>query len=100
MNNGLEILLVVGVIAFQTFAGYIGNKYIGAVLPIIFSGLVIYLAVTGHLDFSFRSILMPILGIGTLIGIYEGGKESKKKRIAKAAGLDFVEENHKNGESL
>lgn len=99
MNNGLEIVLIIGVIAFQTLAGYIGNKYLGAILPIIFSGIIIYLAAVGQLDFSFRSISISLLGLSALIGVYEGGKESKKKRAAKAAGIDLVEEKVENGKS-
>jgi hypothetical protein len=93
MDNVIEIIVIVGVIGFQTFSGYIGNKYLGAVLPIAFSGLVLYFAISGILSFSFRDILMPILGLGTLIAIYEGGKESKKKKIEKEIEKMKVKDN-------
>ena len=83
MNNLMEILIIVGVIAFQTVSGYMGNKYMGAILPVVFSVLVIYIIVAGHLNLSFRNVLMPIIGFVTLICIYEGGKESKKKKTIK-----------------
>jgi NhaP-type Na+/H+ or K+/H+ antiporter len=83
MNNLMEILIIGGVIAFQTVSGYMGNKYMGAILPVVFSGLVIYIIVAGHLNLSFRNVLMPIIGFVTLICIYEGGKESKKKKTIK-----------------
>lgn len=80
MSNLIEILIIIGVIAFQTLSGYIGNKYMGAILPVIFSGIVIYIIVVGDLNLSMRNVLMPIIGLVSLICIYEGGKESKKKR--------------------
>lgn len=83
MSNLMEILIIIGVIVFQTLSGYIGNKYMGAILPVIFSGLVIYIIVAGDLNLSMRNVLMPIIGLVTLICIYEGGKESKKKKTIK-----------------
>ncbi|AFM71397.1 hypothetical protein [Enterococcus hirae] len=80
MNNTIQFLFIAGIIGFQTLSGYIGNKYMGAILPVIFSGLVVFIVLTGHLNLTFRNILMPIVGLITLICIYEGGKESKKKR--------------------
>lgn len=83
MNNLIEVLIIIGVIVFQTLSGYIGNKYMGAILPLIFSGLVIYIIVAGDLNLSLRNVLMPIIGLMSLICIYEGGKESKKKKTVK-----------------
>ncbi|EMF0277258.1 hypothetical protein KI095_001998 [Enterococcus hirae] len=83
MNNIIQLLFIAGVIGFQTLSGYIGNKYMGAILPAIFSGLVVFIVLTGHLNLTFRNILMPIVGLITLICIYEGGKESKKKKTIK-----------------
>lgn len=83
MNNILELLLIVFVIAFQTLSGYLGKKYLGAILPVIFSGLVVYIVISGHSDLSFKNILMPFVGLIALICMYEGGKESKKKKLAK-----------------
>ncbi|EGO8836903.1 hypothetical protein D7L35_13640 [Enterococcus faecalis] len=83
MNNLIEVLIVIGIIAFQTLSGYIGNKYMGAILPLIFSGLVIYIIVAGDLNLSLKNVLMPIIGLVALICIYEGGKESKKKKTVK-----------------
>ncbi len=83
MNNSLELLLIVFVIAFQTFAGYLGKIYLGVILPIILGGLVIYFIINNQLTFSFKDIVLPIVGLTALIGLYEGGKESKKKKLAK-----------------
>ncbi|MFD2391345.1 hypothetical protein ACK4CS_08895 [Enterococcus gallinarum] len=83
MSNLMEILIIIAVIAFQTLSGYIGNKYMGAILPLIFSGLVIYIILSGNLNLSVRNVLMPIIGLVALICIYEGGKESKKKKTIK-----------------
>ncbi len=83
MSSLLEIVMIVAVIALQTFAGYIGNKYMGAVLPIVFTGIVVYLFISGNLTLSFSDIFMPIIGPLVLIGIYESGKESKKKKVEK-----------------
>ncbi|MGV3006846.1 hypothetical protein [Streptococcus pluranimalium] len=38
MTNIVVILIIAGVIGFQTFAGYRGNKYLGLILPILFIG--------------------------------------------------------------
>lgn len=54
MNNILELLLIVFVIAFQTLSGYLGKKYLGAILPVIFSGLVVYIVISGHWDLSLK----------------------------------------------
>lgn len=83
MNNLIEVLIVIGIIAFQTLSGYIGNKYMGAILPFIFSGIVIYIIVAGDLNLSLKNVLMPIIGLVSLICMYEGGKESKKKKTVK-----------------
>ena len=83
MNNILELLLIIFVIAFQTLSGYLGKKYLGAILPIIFSGLVVYIVIRGQLDFSFKNILIPFVGLVALICMYESGKESKKKKLEK-----------------
>ncbi|MBE9909365.1 hypothetical protein [Enterococcus casseliflavus] len=83
MNNFWEILFIVAVIGFQSFAGYLGNKYLGAILPIVFSLIVIYLFLTGNLTFSFKDILMPFVGLFVLIGMYESADQSKKAKIKK-----------------
>lgn len=49
MGNLLELLLVVAIIAFQTFCGYIGNKYLGMVLPLTFIGFVLFFLSQGAL---------------------------------------------------
>ena len=53
------------------------------ITPLIFSGLVIYIILSGNLNLSVRNVLMPIIGLVALICIYEGGKESKKKKTIK-----------------
>ncbi|MEO2553532.1 hypothetical protein [Enterococcus casseliflavus] len=83
MNNFWEILFIVAIIGFQSFAGYLGNKYVGAILPVVFSLIVISLFVTGKLTVSFRDILMPFVGLFALLGIYESADQSKKAKIKK-----------------
>ena len=83
MSNFLEIGIVIAVIGIQTFSGYLGNKYLGAILPIVFSLIVIYLFITGKLTVSFRDILMPFVGLFALLGIYESADQSKKAKIKK-----------------
>ena len=83
MTNILELLLIVFVIAFQTLSGYLGKKYLGAILPVIFSGLVVYIVISGHWNLSLKNILIPFVGLIALICMYEGGKESKKKKTHK-----------------
>ncbi|MGY3764951.1 hypothetical protein ACWOAH_00120 [Vagococcus vulneris] len=70
MTNLIEILIVIGVVVFQTFAGYIGNKYLGSFLPGLFMIFILYVIVSGN--FTLRDILMLPFGFLTLIGIYTG----------------------------
>lgn len=83
MSNITELLIVVAIITFQTFMGYIGNKYLGSILPISFLLFIFYLIVAGYFTLSFRGLIMPPLGFFTLIGIYKGGQESKNNKIKK-----------------
>ena len=83
MDKLIEIVIIVAVIAFQNYAGHKGNKYLGAILPVIFIGFVIFIAIKGQLSFSFRDIFMPIIGIVVLIGCYEGGRNSQKQKVAR-----------------
>ena len=83
MGNLLELLLVVAIIAFQTFCGYIGNKYLGMVLPLTFIGFVLFFLSQGALGFNFKDIIMPFFGPLILAFIYDGGKQTRKKKIKK-----------------
>lgn len=83
MSNIYEILIIIGVIGFQTFSGHIGNKYLGSILPLVFTGIILYIVVSGHFSLSFRDILMPVIGYLALFAIYESAKESKKSKIRK-----------------
>lgn len=49
----------------------------------IFSGLVVYIVISGHWNLSLKNILIPFVGLIALICMYEGGKESKKKKLTK-----------------
>ena len=81
MTNIFEILIIVGIVALQTFLGYRGNKYLGAILPVLFCGAVIFLFVRGYLSFSFKDMLMPLIGFLSLIAVYERANQSRKAKI-------------------
>lgn len=83
MDNLLELLLVVAIIVFQTFCGYIGNKYLGMILPLMFIELVLFFLLQGALGFNFKDIIMPFFGPLILFLIYDGGKQTRKKKIKK-----------------
>lgn len=83
MGNLLELLLVVAIIAFQTFCGYIGNKYLGMILPLTFLGFVLFFLSQGALSFNFKDIIMPFFGPLILAFTYDGGKQARKKKIKK-----------------
>lgn len=83
MGNLIELLIIVVIIGFQTFSGYIGNKYLGSILPIIFLGFVGFFLFKGALGFNFKDIIMPFLGFFILVMIYEGGRETKKNKVKK-----------------
>ncbi|EOK14526.1 hypothetical protein [Enterococcus faecalis] len=83
MDNIVDYVVIIAVIAFQTFAGRIGNRYLGAILPIVFLGFVLYFLVSGNLSLSFKDIVMPVIGTISLICIYAGGEEYRNKKIRK-----------------
>lgn len=83
MSNLITILGIVAVIAFQDFSGRIGNRYLGAILPIVFAGFVFFFLFTGELGLNFKDILMPFIGEIALIGAYTSGEESRKKKMNK-----------------
>ena len=73
----IETLIIIIVISLQTFFGYIENKLLGAILPIAVIVADIYFLANGLLQLSFRDIAMPIIGLLTLISLWEGGRQSK-----------------------
>lgn len=83
MSNLITILGIVAVIAFQDFSGRIGNRYLGAILPIVFAGFVLFFLFTGKLGLNFKDVLMPFIGEIALIGAYTSGEESRKKKMNK-----------------
>ncbi|CEN28172.1 MULTISPECIES: hypothetical protein [Pseudolactococcus] len=83
MSNVIEIVSIIVVIGFQTFCGYIKNKYLGSILPIMFILFIGYFLFEGSLAFNFRDIIMPFIGTFTLLMIYQGGKEAKENKIKK-----------------
>ncbi|MDT2861308.1 hypothetical protein [Lactococcus lactis] len=83
MDNLIGILIVIAIIAFQTFCGYIGNRYLGMILPLIFIGFVIFFFFKGTLGFNFKDIVMPFFGPLILALTYDGGKRSRKDKIKK-----------------
>lgn len=83
MSTVLDLIVIVGTIAFQTYSGYRNNKWMGAILPLIFAVLVIFFIFKGTLTWSFRDIIMPILGIAILLNLYSSGVEYKKRKIKK-----------------
>lgn len=83
MNHLKDIAIIGVIIAFQTFAGYRENKYLGAILPLAFLAAVGVFLYRGALGFNFKDIVMPFVGLFVLIMLYEGGKESRKSKINK-----------------
>ena len=73
----IETLIIVIVISLQTFFGYIESKLLGAILPIAVIVADIYFLANGLLSLSCRDIAMPIIGLLTLISLWEGGRQSK-----------------------
>lgn len=78
MTNTVVILIIAGIIGFQTFAGYRGNKYLGLILPILFIEIVFYIFLKGTLTFSLRDILIPLVGILSLAMIYERANKARQ----------------------
>ncbi len=89
----IKIILIVSVIALQTFFGHLESKILGAILPVISVGLFVYLLVAGYIEFKFFDILLPLVGLFALISLWEGGRTSKlnkqKKEIEKMKAKDY-----------
>ncbi|EGO8197468.1 hypothetical protein E5K21_002673 [Enterococcus faecalis] len=83
MISILTIIAIVSVIAWQDFSGRIGNRYLGAILPIIFAGFVFFFLFTGKLGLNFKDIFMPFIGEIALISAYGTGEQSRKKKLDK-----------------
>lgn len=83
----LEIAMIVAIISLQTFFGYIGNKILGALLPVALVIVYIYFIAQGQIQFSIIDIVLPIVGLMALISIWEGGRKTKlsqqKKKLQK-----------------
>ncbi|KXT59256.1 hypothetical protein [Lactococcus sp. DD01] len=83
MSNLINIIIIITVISVQTIFGKLGNRYLGAILPLAFAGAVLYFLFTGKLEFSFQDIVMPFIGEITLIGIYAVAEDSRKSKLKK-----------------
>lgn len=95
MSNLVEVLIMIVVIGFQTFCGYIRNKYLGSILPVIFLSFIVFFLFKGALAFNFKDIILPLIGTLALLMIYQGGKEAKqnkvKKELEKMKAKDILE---------
>lgn len=75
----IGFVLTIVVIAVQTYAGHIHNKYLGAVIPVLFTGAVLYLIFFKQMALNFHNLLMPIVGLAAFIGLYNfAGIKNKK----------------------
>lgn len=81
MSNLIEIAVIIAVIGWQHFTGYLKNKYLGALLPIIFTATVLFFLFKGQLHLNFSDIVMPIFGLVVLLGMYTDGSHSKEKKV-------------------
>ena len=79
----VEILIIVLIISLQTFFGYIENKLLGSILPIISVLLYIYLIIQGVIHISIMQVLLPFVGFFALISVWQGGRETKRTRRKK-----------------
>ncbi|TLF42364.1 hypothetical protein FEI14_05590 [Lacticaseibacillus zeae] len=76
----LEIVMIVAIISLQTFFGYIGNKILGALLPVALMVVYIYFIAQGQIHFSIIDIVLPIVGLMALISIWAGGRKTKLRK--------------------
>lgn len=79
----IEILLIVGIICLQTWFGYLENKWLGAIFPILGLLLYLYLLITGNLSLSFTNVVMPVIGLLAFLGLWESGRKSKRDKQSK-----------------
>lgn len=74
MGNVIFIVFAIGCLLFQIVAGYVGNKYLGLILPILLISFTAYLMYSDAWVWRLGDILMPVIGLIALTLIYQGGR--------------------------
>lgn len=77
-------------LAIQYFLSRTGNKIVGAIVPVIFVVVLIYLYLTEKLGLNiWGAIIFGIIGLLFLLGQWDSAQKDKKKKIEKE--LDKME---------
>lgn len=79
MGNFIFIIFTIGCLLFQILTGYLGNKYLGMILPVILLVFIGYLIYIGAWTWRLGDILMPFIALGALTLIYQGGRALNPK---------------------
>jgi O-antigen/teichoic acid export membrane protein len=77
-------------LAIQYFLSRTGNKIVGAIVPVIFVIVLIYLYLTEKLGLNiWGAIIFGIIGLLFLLGQWDSAQKDKKKKMEKE--LDKME---------
>ncbi|WP_440858033.1 hypothetical protein [Staphylococcus shinii] len=83
-------ILYAVLLAIQYFLSRTGNKIVGAIVPVIFVIVLIYLYLTEKLGLNiWGAIIFGIIGLLFLLGQWDSAQKDKKKKMEKE--LDKME---------
>ncbi|WP_440857359.1 hypothetical protein [Staphylococcus shinii] len=83
-------ILYAVLLAIQYFLSRTGNKIVGAIVPVIFVIVLIYLYLTEKLGLNiWGTIIFGIIGLLFLLGQWDSAQKDKKKKMEKE--LDKME---------
>lgn len=83
-------ILYAVLLAIQYFLSRTGNKIVGAIVPVIFVIVLIYLYLTEKLGLNiWGAIIFGVIGLLFLLGQWDSAQKDKKKKMEKE--LDKME---------
>ncbi|PCF84084.1 hypothetical protein B4W75_12630 [Staphylococcus intermedius] len=82
MNEIITIVILIIMLAIQYFLSSSTNKYLGLIIPIVFSGFVIFMLVTDRLGII-TSLVLLVLGLIFLLEQWYKGQKNNKRKMNK-----------------
>lgn len=78
------VILYAALLAIQYFLSRTGNKMVGAIVPVIFVIVLIYLYLTEKLGLNiWGAIIFGFIGLLFLLGQWDSAQKDKKKKMEK-----------------
>lgn len=82
MNEIITIVILIIMLAIQYYLSSSTNKYLGLIVPIVFSGFVIFMLVTDRLGII-TSLVLLVLGLIFLLEQWYKGQKNNKRKMNK-----------------